>query len=80
MKELFRVTAIERDVDALGTPLAGLSYSRTIRIRARRDNVRNSVTPAFFFATEEPISAIQARKPLWTSTKHSYRTPTLSRT
>jgi len=51
-KELFRVIAIERDVDELGTPLPGLSHPRTIRIRARRINVRNSVMPSLFFATE----------------------------
>ena len=52
MKELFRVIAIERDVDELGTPLPGLSHPRTIRIHARRINVRDSVMPSLFFATE----------------------------
>ena len=41
MKELFRVIAIERDVDELGTPLPLLSHPRTIRIHARRDSPRD---------------------------------------
>jgi hypothetical protein len=52
MDELFRVIAIERDVDELGTPLSTLSHSRTIRIHARRENIRDRVVPSVFFATE----------------------------
>ena len=51
-KELFRVIAIERAVDEPGTPPPGLSHPRTIRIHVRRINVRNSVMPSLFFATE----------------------------
>ena len=61
MSELFRVIAIERDVDELGTPLPGLSHPRTIRIHARRSNLRDrSVAPSFFFASEG--SRFQPRK------------------
>ena len=52
LNELFRVIAIERDVDELGTPLPGLSYPRTIRIHARRATLRDKVAPSFFFATQ----------------------------
>ena len=52
MKEWFRVIAVERDVDELGTPLPGLSHPRTIRIHARRINSRERVMPSLFLATE----------------------------
>jgi len=52
LKELFRVIAIERDVDEFGTPLPGLSHPRTIRIHARPINIRERVVPSLFFATE----------------------------
>jgi hypothetical protein len=59
-QELFRVIAIERDVDELGTPLPGRTHPRTIRIHARRDNLPDRGTPACFFATEG--SRFQPRK------------------
>jgi hypothetical protein len=50
--ELFSVIAIEHDVDEHGTPLPTLSRSRTIRVHARRENIRDRVVPTLFFATE----------------------------
>jgi hypothetical protein len=52
LTELFRVIAIEHDVDEHGTPLPTLSHSRTIRVHARRENIRDRVVPTLFFATE----------------------------
>jgi hypothetical protein len=52
LNELYRVIAIERDVDELGRPLPGLSHPRTIRILTRRATVRDTVARSFFFATE----------------------------
>lgn len=52
LTELFRVIAIEHDVDEQGTPLPTLSHSRTIRVHARRENIRDRVVPTLFFATE----------------------------
>ena len=80
LTELFRVIAIEHDVDEQGTPLPTLSHSRTIRVHARRENIRDRVVPTLFFATEGYDFSTRMRRPLWTSPKHSYRMPTLSRT
>jgi len=52
MAELFRVIAIEHDVDEHGTPLPTLSHSRTIRVHARREDIRDSIVPTLFFAAE----------------------------
>ena len=52
LTELFKVIAIEHDVDEHGTPLPTLSHSRTIRVHARRENIRDRVVPTLFFATE----------------------------
>ena len=43
---------LEHDVDEHGTPLPTLSHSRTIRVHARRENIRDRVVPTLFFATE----------------------------
>ena len=48
LTELFKVIAIEHDVDEHGTPLPTLSHSRTIRVHARRENIRDRVVPTLF--------------------------------
>jgi hypothetical protein len=50
--ELFKVIAIERDVDEFGTPIAALNQQRTIRVLARRINHPESFVQSVFFATE----------------------------
>ena len=52
MTELFSIMAIEHDVDEHGTPLPTLSHSRTIRVHARREDIRDSIVPTLFFAAE----------------------------
>jgi hypothetical protein len=63
-QELFRVIAIERDVDELGTPLPGRTHPRTIRIHARRDNLPTGFRRCVFRHRGLAISATQVRRTL----------------
>jgi hypothetical protein len=79
-QELFRVIAIERDVDELARRCPGAA------IPARSGFTRDATTSptgyagVFFRHRGLAISATQVRRTLWASPKHSYRMPTHSRT
>ena len=59
---LFKVVAIERDVNKFGTPLPTLGHRRTIRVHATKEDAQHTVLHRHFFATERsaPPSAPSA--------------------
>ena len=50
--DMFKVVAIERDVDKFGTPLPTLGHQRTIRVHATKEPAQHTVVHRHFFATE----------------------------
>ena len=50
--DLFKVVAIERDVDKFGTPLPTLGHQRTIRLHATKEVAQHTIVHRHFFATE----------------------------
>ena len=50
--DVFKVVAIERDVDKFGTPLPTLGHQRTIRVHATKDEAQHTIVHRHFFATE----------------------------